>query len=172
MSLNAFTDLVRDCGLDKWCSASLLTYVFHQVNAVEKKTAHMDTYNAKNLLNRHEYLQCIVRIAIEQKGAGRPDTPTVSAAVEQLCEDIADAAPVETQQDSNAFRKMRCYNELTDRALRQHEGSLRRIFEVYAASNTDKDDKLYGANMRTMMSVGEFCRFLEHIGLFEMEQIS
>ena len=183
MNLNAFTEFCRDCGLDERLSMSTLTQIWSQVNAEELKTAHLDVFNRKHQLNRHEFLQTIVRIAIGMylgragtRSAGeQASTPkqshaaTVSDAVTKLCADILREAPPECHQDSNEFRRHRCYNEYTDAALRAHEGSLRRIFEVYAACNRDKEDKL---QRQSLMSAGEWCAFLQHLGLFDSGQVS
>ena len=186
MYQNAYCEFYRDCGLDQQCANSILMYIWAMINAEERKTAHLDPFNLKLSFNRHEFIQSIVRIAIATylTGIGVPVAPgespsaapskelqerTVAGAVAQLCDDIKQNAPPECHQNSNTFRKHRCYNEFTDAALRKHEGSLRRIFEVYAAGNRDINDKLQD---HSMMSVGEWCEFLKHIGLFDMGQVS
>ena len=186
MQQNAYTEFCRDCSLDARISMSLLTIIFVSVNAKEEKTAHLDEYNHKHQLNRHEFLQCIVKIAIETYVLGKASTDdevadeedgspargralTVSAAVERTCQDILREAPPECHQNSNAFRRHRCYNEHTDAALRKHEGSLRRIFEGYAAGNRNATDNL---QKKCQMSVGEWCSFVQHLGLLESGQMS
>ena len=123
--------------------------IWNQVNATELATAELDPYNDSLLLTRHEFLQCIIRIAMAIHFTRNADDDelevtrcyahelaenTVSAAVDCVCLHIHKRAPPEIHQDSNAFRRHHCYIEPVDAVLRKHEGSLRRIFEVYAAN--------------------------------------
>ena len=77
--------------------------------------------------------------------------------------------PPEAMQDSNAFRKSRCYNELVDATLRKHQTSLQAIYDVYARANKDAQDELQSSKT---MSIGEWLSFVEHLGLLEDRQLS
>lgn len=120
------------------------------------------------MMCRHEFLQALVRIAsalyVETGVEGE-----VAVAVSKLCSRLQKALPPEALQDSNAFRKQRCYNELCDMALRRHQPSLRAIFDVYARSNRNTSDELQDSRQ---MSVGEWLTLLEHVGLLQMGQVS
>ena len=86
-----------------------------------------------------------------------------------MCEHIHRRLPAEAMQDSNAFRRERCYLERVDEALRSREASLRAIFDVYSRVNRNLADDTISNNT---MSIGEWLDFCEHMGLFESSQLS
>ena len=86
----------------------------------------------RRALNRMEWLQCLVRLAIMRYVI--PGTiPDVSSALEALfASDIETALRGAALQDSNAFRLEACYTEATDAALLARAASVRALFNVYA----------------------------------------
>ena len=170
MPLNAFIEFARDVVLvHRTPSLSTVELIWSTVTTVEKQTVARDPFKSKaRVMSRHEFVQAIVRIAVE--GYHRTGkAASVPAAIEQLCVAMSRSSPGEAQQDSNAFRRSRCYNEPVDTALRRHEVLLRAIFEVYSSQNTDLTDAL---QHKGMMSIGEFFAFIEHVGLLELNQLT
>ena len=78
-------------------------------------------------------------------------------------------APPEVLQNSNDFRSQKCYTARVDAELRKYQSSLRALFDVYAKGNKNQLDELQSS---TMLSIGEWLSFLEHMGLLEMNQLT
>ena len=93
----------------------------------------------------------------------------MAMALERLCAQIEKSLPPEALQDSNAFRKMVCYNELCDLALSRHKQSLQAIYGVYSKKNQEAGDVLQDSKQ---MSIGEWLSFVEHVDLFESGHLS
>jgi len=85
-------------------------------------------------LNRQEWLQCLVRIAIMRYMLeGRPKIPDASRAVTALIEnDLLPNLGGAALHDANEFRQQACYTEKTTHVLLEHEASLRALFTVAA----------------------------------------
>lgn len=171
MSYNAFTEFARDCSLiGAACPLKALDLVWTTVNALRPDAliAKLDRFNHKRTMCTHEFLEALVRLAITlycQPGMQHK----VSHAVSCLLTRLRSALPPEAFQNSNTFRKLRCYIELTDTSLRRHASSLRALFSVYAGVNRNRSDDL---QHRQFMSIGEWLSMLEHMGLVWCGQIS
>ena len=169
MVFNSYMEFARDnVVVHGDLPISVAEVAWSTANVADKRMAHLDRYNKRNSLSRHEFLQCIVRLAIESYSKTGKATH-VGEAISRLCKLMATSCPAEVNQHGNEFRRKRCYTEDVDASLRRHETSLRSIFEVYSALNTDIHDRL---QTRRMMSAGEFYTFVEHVGLFQMGQLS
>ena len=171
MSYNAFIEFSRDCGL--LCSTLTqrdLDIIWTTVNALPRDllVQKIDRFNHKRLMCRHEFLQALVRIAVAVFGltSGASD---VANLIEKLCQKLGEVLPPEALQDSNAFRKKRCYQELTETTLRRALPSLRSIFDVYSRANRNTASDLQDSQA---MSIGEWLAMIEHVGLFQMGQVS
>ena len=96
----------------------------------------------------------------------------VAEALDKMCySKLAGRLPREATQSSNAFRKAACYTEGTDLVLKRHEGTLRGLFDFYAALGTTSYDDEQHLRDRRLMSCGEWLNFLDATGLFEMRLI-
>ncbi|KAL3915124.1 MAG: hypothetical protein SGPRY_007367, partial [Prymnesium sp.] len=97
-----------------------------------------------------EFLQCLVRIAVERSVvSGR--ISDVSQAVDMLLTHISSKLPPEALQNSNTFRKRYCYVEQTSKALEHHASSIEALFVRYAAAGIST-----ALNSTTTMSIGEW----------------
>ena len=98
------------------------------VNALDRTTAADDEFNHGRYLNRQEFVQSLVRMAIAvyvQRGV----VGDVSDAVNRLMvSNLARFLPPGATQNSNAFRKRFCYIERTSRVLEHHAPSLRALY--------------------------------------------
>ena len=171
MSYNSYCAFTRDGGLI--CAAmpdSALDLIWEAVNSASRVdfVQARDKWNHRRKLNRHEFLQALVRIAVGLYVATGEEADAASA-IEHLCTKLEAALPAEALQDSNAFRRSRCYNQHSDMALRKHLSLLQALFSVYARRNKSRDDHLQDSNQ---MSIGEWLSFLEHTQLFEGKQVS
>ena len=128
---------LADAG-SKLCTKSHLDQLFVASDAnAEEKIAPLAKGAVKQAgnqtLNRQEFLQLIVRVAVTKHVLTTKATDDVSDAVGMLArQDLAPSLSRECGQDSNAFRRRQCYTEAVDGALRAHESSLRVLFQQYA----------------------------------------
>ena len=80
--------------------------IWSVVNAVDKTTAVEDKNNKGKYLNRHEFLQCLVRQAVAVY-VKRGEIADVSDSVGQLMvNNLLSTLPPHAMQNSNAFRKV------------------------------------------------------------------
>ncbi|KAF5826749.1 hypothetical protein DUNSADRAFT_2128, partial [Dunaliella salina] len=92
-----------------------------------------------HLLNRSEFLECIVRLAIVKHMQATHDAngqPNVANAVERLLEeDIEPNLSPSAKVDANAFREERLYSEEMEVCIRSHWTLLTMSFKVYSAGS-------------------------------------
>ena len=133
LSLSGYLRLCRECKLaDNACPASTLELLFAQVDAKDEDSSGEGRYNKSRMLTPHEFVQCLVRIAIEKYVKTRVVTD-VSDAVERLCRaNLAANLPRGAAQNSNVFRSKCCYVERVDRCLRRHRATLKALYDRYS----------------------------------------
>ena len=160
---HAFTNLCRACGItdDIDCTATELSALFVKINALGIGQSIDEVWNRANALNRREWLQCIVHIAII-KYVLPGHVKGVADAIETLMCRIQEHAPPEVLQDSNNFRKRYCYTELVDKVLRKYMPSLRNIYKCYAAGQPELSAALEDDNW---MSAAQWLRLCSDTGL-------
>jgi hypothetical protein len=171
ISFNAYMHFVETCRMvSRRTPYGEFETILAIVNATDRATAAEEAhFNAANTLNRQEFMQCLVRIAILLfvKRGGLGD---VSLAIRQLyLNHLVPNLPPGAMQNSNAFRKRFCYNQQVSRVLELNMGTLRSLYESYAEASDDMRDRLKDASL---MSVGEWLAFVRHVGLVESEQLS
>ena len=170
INLNAYLEWTRDCALaSKSCGGKELEVIWVQVNAVERKTKDRDKHNKLRAFNRQEFLQAIVRIAMQKYVASRKFSDMSDALDHMLRVDLLGRLPAQALQNSNAFRMRACYTREVDAVLRRRMPSLRSIYRKYSEVNQDLSDAL---NSTHLMSVGEWLALLEHLGLFASGQLT
>lgn len=169
---NGYLMFVRDCKLaNKECPASLLNLIFAEVDAKDDDTSADDNHNKTRMLNRQEWLQALVRIALE-KYVRTKKVPDVSDAVERLCrEDLLGLLPDAALQDSNSFREQYCYNEHMERVLRKHMGTLKSLYSRYADLQGSRPG-VGEYDSSSLMSIGEWMEMLSQLSLFSSGQIT
>jgi len=156
MSAIAFKRFVEDCELSdsksKFCQKAHLDQVFLMVNTPETakrvgkaqvdlalvggELGSLNTGAAvdddKLALNRCEWLQCLVRIAILKYVLSK-QISEVSRAVEHMFTSKVEALLGSSSSfDANDFRLANCYSEATDAVLLEHFESLKALFETYS----------------------------------------
>ena len=184
MTLNAFLTLTRDAGyINCFVPVRYLELVFETVDVdgdavrerVVKSGATIDTRNARRRLNRHEFFEAIVHIAVVRYmitttpfGTKAKDKQPkvamikdVSEAVRKCLHDIRGNLPNVVRQDSNRFRSRFCYIEETDQMLMKHKETLQNIYAQYASENHTLDE----LHSRKLMSVGELYQLVADLGL-------
>jgi len=178
VSKPGFYQFVEDCEIEgSNCSFQDVKNIISAVNAEDHETANIDVHNSRSILNRHEWLQAIVRLSVRMKC--RYDSKTgvfsgsVADAVDSLCSDnLLGKLPREALENANTFRKAHCYTAETDKMLKKHRETLRALFSCYTALDSSGcvDDETRLVDGR-LMSVGEWLEFVVDIGLIEMELI-
>ena len=110
----------------KCCSTSHFDQLFHLVNAgANAGGVKKDKFNKDKALNRYEFLQLLVRIAIIRYVLTR-QIPDVSDALHELFNQVLDQKlDNAVLQDSDIFRKKYCYIRSTTDVLTKYEPSLR-----------------------------------------------
>ena len=174
ISFNAFVEFARDCNLigevGEGCSTGAVDVVWTTANALphDALVQKLDRWNHRRLMCRHEFLQALLRLASEIYL--KPHIATdLACAVDMLCDKLMSMLPPEALQDSNVFRKKRCYIESTDMTLRRNKTTLKAIFDVYSRANRNTSDELQDSKL---MSCGEWMMLLQHAGLLESGQVS
>jgi hypothetical protein len=107
--LNQFFEFVADCGLATAnCDIGQISNIWAIVDAVDSATKTKDPFNEKGALNRHEWLQVLVRLAVRtqlpQGGDGQENYGDVAAAVDSFCEHLEAVLPTNARLDHNKFR--------------------------------------------------------------------
>ena len=182
ITYNAFKDFVQDCDLDesgdRFCDSADFDRLFIQVNskavaggrsstkdvvlteklagrygvAVREAVHDKDTRS----LCRHEWLNCLVRIAV-MKYVKTAEMSDVSRAIERLLAvDIGPRLPAWVMTDRQIFRRQTCYTEAVTAVLFEHRVSLQNLFAHYA----DTEQGRGAARERTLMSLGEWHELL------------
>lgn len=180
ISRPAFLQFAKECGLDDAtrCPPSKLDDIWRIVNAetVEAREITRERNSAK-FLNRHEFMQALLRIAVHHHCRLDPQTGgprgVPSEALDKLCyEHLQARLPRAARHDANAFRKRHCYLEEVDGVLTQHASSLRALFAAYASLDVKLDDERVGYVHAKRMSAGEWLCFVHDVGLLEMQLTS
>ena len=140
-----------------------------------RTSAHYLHAHALSLLlsPHHQVLTSPTRLSHPSPSRAQYHNPeretSVAACIHKFCAKLYHVVPPEALQDSNAFRKSKCYTPLTDAALVKHKASLRAMYNIYSRGNKDLNDNLQSDKL---MSFGEWLTFLEHTGLLETNQVS
>ena len=122
--------------------------IFSVVNADDRATKGDDLLNDSKYLNRQEFLQCLVRMAIAYYVQGGQLTDVSDAVGQFMTENVGPNLPAEASQSSNAFRKRFCYTERTSRVLEAHLPSLRTLYEMYSEASHDMRDRMADGKRR------------------------
>jgi len=165
IQLNAYTQLVHDCGLldpdNHTCNAVVFDQMFVAINA---GAARDEKYNHMRALCRHELLNIFVRTAI-QRYVLQGTMKDVSDALDLLMKSIVSVeAPAMAQHVPDDFRWAACYTAETDTVLRRHEASLRYIFEGFARGDGELGNKMRSTSL---LGYDEWARFIAMTNLVD-----
>ena len=117
-----------------------------------------------NALNRHEWLQMLMRIAA-RRYLFNDELDSLAAAIKELIDvDLKPKVDRRCLQDTHAFRERYCYNQDVDEVLRDFEPSLRALFKVYAYGDGVKNDELKST---TLMNYLEWRLLLRDLSLIQ-----
>eukprot|EP00908_Phaeocystis_cordata_P015883 Transcript_27082.p1 GENE.Transcript_27082~~Transcript_27082.p1 ORF type:complete len:457 (+),score=202.30 Transcript_27082:735-2105(+) len=113
-------------------------------------------------LCRGEWVELLVRVAVSRFVLSG-ELSDVSEAVKTLLEQVV--VPQLGRQvlhDANEFRRTCCYTEAVDAVLREHEQSLRAMFERYAAADSQGE-----RDGTRWLGYAEWAEFVEDLGLID-----
>ena len=128
VSLNEWNRFVEDCRLanqkSKYCKRADLDRLFIAVDAASSGGRR------DKALQRPEFLQCLVRLAV-LRYVLPGSILDVSHAFGELCVgDVLPSIHAAVRSPPDDFRRRHLYTEAVDRVLRKHEGTLRALFSV------------------------------------------
>ena len=116
----------------------------------------------KRSLCRHEWINCLVRVAI-MRYVLPGKVKDVSGAIEHLLKmDVEPKLEAWILSDTDAFRRDVCYTEAVDAVLCEHESSLRNVLEFYY----DSESREQKSERRTM-SLDEWLTMLKTLRLLD-----
>jgi hypothetical protein len=154
----------------KCCSTSHFDQLFHLVNAgANAGGVKKDKFNKDKALNRYEFLQLLVRIAIIRYVLTR-QIPDVSDALHELFNQVLDQKlDNAVLQDSDIFRKKYCYIRSTTDVLTKYEPSLRVLYNMYAQADQGdgKGLNMGIANKKDKISYEEWQRLTRDLRLLD-----
>ena len=170
IGFNAYSQFTEDMQLvDKRsssCQKKDFDQLFIAVDASNLTNKVSEPFGKKKLLNRREFLQVLVQIAVMRYiHSGEQDD--VSTAVQALfVEVLSPRADPSVFTTPNATRQLLAYNEEVDGAIRRHEDALRLIYE--------QSCKLNGVNMESglankLVSYPNFLSFLQCFKLVDFD---
>ena len=174
LSFTAFLSFCNKCDLvGEHLPVHIVELIFAQVDAKDESTQTEDAFNRTKCLDRQEFLQCIVRIALD-KYVKPGIVGDVSDAIEKLCsENIEPKLPEAARQDSNKFRERYCYLREVEMVLRKHMKTLRSLYGMYADLSEGQGDRSAEIlDSSSMMSIREWMSLMNHLGLFDQGMMS
>ena len=177
---DAFMKFVEDCSLvSPDGSTGHFSTIWSVVDAGDRSTRRIDPYNKPSALNRHEWLQVLVRIAVHTLLRPRSHSEpigNVADTIEVLCEHLEARLPPVALLSSDEFRRHFCYTEAVDRVLRKHESFLRMLYATYAVLGNDglNDQSTLTSTSQhaSHMSIGAWLEMNSNIGLVELGLVS
>lgn len=141
-----------------------------QVDSLDADTIEEDKHNKLRCLNRQEWLQVLVMVAIS-KYVKTGQIPDVSDAIDQLFRvDFAPRVPRAAAYHANAYRKRYLYLERVDHVLRKHLKTIRSLYDRY--SDFGEDDFADKLGSTSLMSIGEWMACCTHLGFFDYQMLS
>jgi len=173
---DAFVKFVEDCSLvSPDGGTGHFSTIWSIVDAGDRSTRRIDPYNKPSALNRHEWLQVVVRIAVHTLLRPRSHSEpigNVADTVEVFCEHLEARLPPEALLSSDEFRRHYCYTEAVDRVLRKHEPFLRMLYATYAVLGNDGLNDQSTLTSTSHMSIGAWLEMNSNIGLIELGLVS
>jgi hypothetical protein len=173
---DAFMKFVEDCSLvSPDGGTGHFSTIWSIVDAGDRSTRRIDPYNKPSALNRHEWLQVVVRIAVHPLLRPRSHSEpigNVADTVEVFCEHLEARLPPEALLSSDEFRRHYCYTEAVDRVLRKHEPFLRMLYATYAVLGNDGLNDQSTLTSTSHMSIGAWLEMNSNIGLIELGLVS
>lgn len=179
MGQNAFTMFFTDCQLlSNELDASALGSIWVACNAVIDSVKGTEAHevhqraglNAAKYMNRLEFVEAQVRIAIEKYiNVSHEKASTVADAVRLHLMHVENHLPLRAKHDSDDFRSRVCYTDQVANTLLEHVQSLRNLFSVYSRQNRDAGSKYQSTSL---MSLGEWLQYVEHLRLIEDGHVS
>ena len=173
---DAFMKFVEDCSLvSPDGGTGHFSTIWSIVDAGDRSTRRIDPYNKPSALNRHEWLQVVVRIAVHTLLRPRSHSEpigNVADTVEVFCEHLEARLPPEALLSSDEFRRHYCYTEAVDRVLRKHEPFLRMLYATYAVLGNDGLNDQSTLTSTSHMSIGAWLEMNSNIGLIELGLVS
>ena len=163
ISVNEWNFFVGDMDLadakSKFCKKADLERLFVAVDGASGGRKR------DKVLSRHEFLNCLVRVAVEKYV--RPKVILdVSDAYRHLCEEVL-GPHVNSAffEHPNVFREAYCYKREVDKALKRYESSLRAIFQGISRVPRAMKAKSLGP----LLNLADWKQFIKKLGLISVD---
>jgi len=140
-----YTGFVEDAELfergSQHCSSEHLAQLFRML--ITRARSEPPAVNPKNMLNRREWLEALVRITV-MRYVLPGQVPDLSDAFDMLLTKVSQTLPRVwmKQCDSDAFRTTHCYTKSVSAVLSKHEPMLRALFDAFAQEPKPKPNDL------------------------------
>ncbi|KAJ1458881.1 hypothetical protein M885DRAFT_614242 [Pelagophyceae sp. CCMP2097] len=156
----AFLKLCLDIGISKYsqgrCSIPVCAKIFIISNFESDKKTALSQLNEDRSLMRHEFLECVVRIAV---ALFRHLVDDVGGCVTMLYEDVLRPnCPPEANVLADDFRRGKLYFEDVERALTPHLNILKVVYQKYTLLSLDVAHRVFA--LREWMALVADCRLL------------
>jgi len=183
MGLLAYTEMLMELDyqddVNGFCKKRDIDLVFITVNVEDKsseKTADeklKDKMNADTALMRFEFLQAVVRLAINKyikvSPGGAPQvTNDVSDALSMYIDRMRKLHPKESWHDPDVFRRNRLYRLHVNDIFERHETWLKELYKFYSNTGSDAKDMTAGKS-GILLSLDEWTNFVLDVGLVDTE---
>lgn len=170
IQFNAFAQFTEDFELpDKrsdYCKKKDFDGCFIAADASNVSHKIVEKYKTKKKLNRREWIQVLVQIAI-MRYVMPGVIADVSTAVQALfIEYLLPNADPTVAQPSDATRELLCYNEEVDNVLRRHEDALRML---YTRTTALAGASISGGLANKLASISNWRAFLSQVGLVGLD---
>jgi hypothetical protein len=167
-----------------FCTSAHVTILFEGLNSDDSRpakpsaaevsgkgkggmTVNQNKTTDKKSLDRREYLQSLVRLAV-MKFVKPGIVPDVSEALRRLVtENLIGHASSESLSDANAFREDSCYYEEIDNIIQGEGTRLHALYNRYAKL---MGENLSGYSSNATMELPEWLKLLENRGMFADER--
>lgn len=165
MQMNAFGEFCDVADItdttSKLCKPKDLQTVFIATNVEDDKSTAESKVNHDRSLHRFEFLEALIRIAINAF-IKTGEMTHVADAVERLLKDkvLAHMDPgSQACHDRDLWRRQRLYTEECDLVLREFQAELHRVFNWYVGT------KVASSQRATRLTIKNFLNMLEQLGL-------
>lgn len=145
MSENCYNRFLKECMItddSTNCTVEECGRIFVACNFESDKTTQESEINEDKALMRHEFIECLVRIAVSRFGH---ETKDVSDCIDRLFDEVIFANIAdECKLDPDIFRRERFYSQDTESGYLPHARLLKIIYNKYSMMNPIQGKARFG----------------------------
>lgn len=152
ISENCYNRFLQECRIpddSTACTVEECSRIFVACNYESDKTTQEAEINEDKALMRHEFIECLVRIAVARFGH---ETKDVSDCLDRLFDEVIYTnIPDECKLDPDIFRRERLYSEDTESGYVPHAKVLKIIYNKYSMLNPAQGKAKFGLHEWTTL---------------------